>query len=86
MSILIDPEKAQVDATRELANQQARLAYAQEEANRLKELELLLATMTKEEQKAFLLKREQDKEKANILLVKIVIGIVILITLYVWLK
>ena len=86
MTILIDPEKAQVDAIRSMADEQARLAKNQEKANELKELEIILSTMTKEEQKAYLLKREQDKEKANILLVKIAIVVVIIITLYVWLK
>ncbi len=86
MTILIDPEKAQVDATRDVAIEQARLARAQEKANELKELEIILSTMTKEEQKAYLLKREYDKEKANILLVKIVTIVVVLIILYVWLK
>jgi len=86
MTILIDPEKAQVDATRNLATEQARLARAQEKANELKELEIILSTMTKEEQKAYLLKREYDKEKANILLVKIVTVVVVIIILYVWLK
>lgn len=86
MSILIDPEKAQVDATRELVSQQRRLAKAQEEANELKELELLLATMTKEEQKQYLLERQKAKDEANKLMLKIVIGFVVVITLLIWLR
>lgn len=83
MSILIDPAKSHVDATRDLASEQARLARAQEKANELKELEIILSTMTKEEQKTYLLKRQESQDNANALTLKIVIGFIIVITIFI---
>jgi len=100
MSILIDPQKAQVDATRDLASEQARSARALEDANRLrqeandlKREELYLLSLTIEERKAYFVEKERLKieaEKAlNEFLIKAfkVLGIIIVvITLYVWVK
>jgi hypothetical protein len=93
MTILIDPEKAQVDAIRDVATEQARLARAQEEANRLKQEELYLSSLTLDEKKAYFAEKqrlEEESEKAlNEFLIKAfkILGIVIVvITLYVWLK
>lgn len=79
MTILIDPEKSQVDATRALADEQRR-------ANDLRELEIILSTMTREEQKEYLAKREADKNAANLLLFKIVGAVILVIVIYNWLK
>lgn len=79
MTILIDPEKSQVDSTRALANEQKR-------ANDLRELEIILSTMTREEQKVYLAKRESDKNAANLLLFKIVGVIILVIVIYNWLR
>lgn len=79
MTILIDPEKSQVDATRALADEQRR-------ANDLRELEIILSTMTREEQKVYLAKRESDKNAANLLLFKIVGVIILVIVIYNWLR
>jgi len=79
MTILIDPEKSQVDATRALADEQRR-------ANDLRELEIILSTMTREEQKVYLAKREADANAANLLLFKIVGVIILVIVIYNWLR
>lgn len=79
MTILIDPEKSQVDALRDQADEQRR-------ANDLRELEIILSTMTREEQKVYLAKRESDKNAANLLLFKIVGVIILVIVIYNWLR
>ena len=100
MTILIDPQYDQVRATRDLASEQARSARALEEANRLsqeandlKREEIYLLSLTIEERKAYFVEKERLKieaEKAlNEFLIKAfkILGIVIVvITLYVWLK
>jgi hypothetical protein len=100
MSILIDPQYDQVRATENLAANQARSARALEEANRLsqeandlKREEIYLLSLTIEERKAYFVEKERLKieaEKAlNEFLIKAfkILGIVIVvITLYVWLK
>ena len=100
MSILIDPQYDQVRATENLAANQARSARALEEANRLsqeandlKREEIYLLSLTIEERKDYFVEKERLKieaEKAlNEFLIKAfkILGIVIVvITLYVWLK
>jgi hypothetical protein len=100
MSILIDPQYDQVRATENLAANQARSARALEEANRLsqeandlKREEIYLLSLTIEERKAYFVEKERLKIKAekalNEFLIKAfkILGIVIVvITLYVWLK
>jgi CRISPR/Cas system CMR-associated protein Cmr5 small subunit len=100
MTILIDPQYDQVRATENLAANQARSARALEEANRLsqeandlKREEIYLLSLTIEERKDYFVEKERLKieaEKAlNEFLIKAfkILGIVIVvITLYVWLK
>jgi hypothetical protein len=86
MTILIDPEKSQLDALEAQARATRALAHEYKRANDLKELEIILSTMTREEQKEYLAKKEKDKNEAIVLLFKIVGVIILVIVIYNWLK
>jgi hypothetical protein len=93
MTILIDPEKSQVDAleaqaraTRALAHEHKRANDLRERAHNLRELEIILSTMTKEEQKEYLAKREADANAAIASLLKTIGVIILVIVIYIWLR
>lgn len=86
MTILIDPEKSQVDALRDQARATRALAHEHKRANDLRELEIILSTMTKEEQKAYLAKREADANAAAAFLLKTVGVIILVVVIYIWLR
>jgi hypothetical protein len=86
MTILIDPEKSQLDALEAQARATRALAHEHKRANDLRELEIILSTMTREEQKEYLAKKEKDKNEAIVLLFKIVGVIILVIVIYSWLR
>jgi hypothetical protein len=86
MTILIDPEKSQVDALEAQARATRALAHEHKRANDLRELEIILSTMTKEEQKAYLAKREADANAAAAFLLKTIGVIILVIVIYIWLR